>query len=236
MKNHDSVIGIDGCKYGWVSFQITTKSAIKISLHNSINSLFPKLNNIERIFIDVPIGLARNSARICDIEAKNILGKKGASLFQIPVREAVYADNYKSGCEINYEICGKKFSKQAWNILPKVIEVDQFLKKNKLFVSRLYESHPELCFYHLNNNLSIFENKKTTEGQLKRITLIKNYLPGFEKELEKFLEITKRKDVAADDVIDAAVLAIAASNFNRLRRVPKEPVYDKFNLPMNIYY
>jgi len=56
-----------------------------------------------------------------------------SSIFPVPCREAVYAETYEKACEVNKLLTGKLISKQAWNIVPKIRDVDRFLVKNKSY-------------------------------------------------------------------------------------------------------
>ncbi len=236
MNSNDFVVGIDGCKYGWVASKLSYNRKLNFSLHYYFEELIEQYCNAIRLFVDVPIGLMDDDYRKCDMEGRKLLGQKGSSLFPIPIRDAIYSEDYTSGCKKNYTVMGKKFSKQAWNILPRVREVDRYLMKNKNLAIKLYESHPELCFYQLNKNVPIFTSKKTSIGQTERLEILSEYLSSIEMRVNEFLKQTKRRDVLIDDIIDSVVLALAAQIFSENRCVPIKMVYDKNNLPMNIYY
>ncbi len=42
-------------------------------------------------------------------------------------------ESYEKACEVNEKLTGKRISKQAWNIIPKIRDVDSFLVENKNF-------------------------------------------------------------------------------------------------------
>jgi len=64
----------------------------------------------------------------------------------VPCREAVYAESYEKTCDINKELRGKSISRQSWNIIPKIRDVDAFLAKNEVFRGKVKETAPEVCF------------------------------------------------------------------------------------------
>merc|ERR1712070_431832 len=102
-------------------------------------------------------------------------GKK-SSVFNAPCRQAVRANNYIQAKEINKKILSKSISIQSWNISNKINEVDEFLIKNKNKQLNIHESHPELCFINLNNEVPLKNNKKTKQGVNERITILNKYI------------------------------------------------------------
>src|SRR4051812_973534 len=64
--------------------------------------------------------------RACDIEARRCLGKgQGSRVFPTPTRPALTGSSYVECCTLNAVACGRKISKQAFGILPKILEVDK---------------------------------------------------------------------------------------------------------------
>lgn len=121
--------------------------------------------------IDIPIGLSDHSERVCDIEARQILKpKRHSSVFLTPVRAATYAESYEEACRINFAATGKKISKQAWNILPKVREIDAFTREFPGVALR--EAHPEVCFRALNSKTACSYNKKSSAGIGERLSIL----------------------------------------------------------------
>ncbi|MDZ7683067.1 MAG: DUF429 domain-containing protein [Fodinibius sp.] len=104
----------------------------------------------------------------------NVLGPDyQASVFNPPIRPALYAPTYAEASMTSYEITGKKISTQAWNITPNIKLVDQYLQNNEAWQEKVFESHPELLFRILNGNNSILQKKATKKGLRHRLELIK---------------------------------------------------------------
>jgi predicted RNase H-like nuclease len=98
--------------------------------------LIKKYEQIEPlILIDIPIGLKNGGKgeRLPDLGARRILKARKSSIFPIPCREAVYMESYKKACEVNEKLTGKRISKQAWNIVSKIRDVNNFLVENEIF-------------------------------------------------------------------------------------------------------
>ena len=225
-------MGIDGCKFGWISVRFE-QGKVSFKLARSIRDLHFVLEN-EMTLIDIPIGLSDHSERQCDLEARQILKpKRHSSVFLTPVRAAAYAQSYEEACRINFAATGKKISKQAWNILPKVQEIDAFLQE--FSEVKLREAHPELCFWALNNNTACSYNKRTPAGISERLQILEAVRPGIGAEITAFADSNLKKHVSIDDIIDAAVLSCAAASRNTLYALGKGE-QDKAGIPMEIVY
>lgn len=92
--------------------------------------------------IDIPIGLAPGGPRRADREARQRLGPRRSSVFPAPVRSVVAAATYEEACALSRAACGKAISKQLFNILPKIREVDALVTPVRQ--QRLFEMCPEL--------------------------------------------------------------------------------------------
>jgi predicted RNase H-like nuclease len=201
--------------------------------------LWNENKNCSLILIDIPIGLPHWRSRLCDVEARKILGKRrGSSVFPAPTREATHESSYELACNTNYKILGKKLSLQAWNISPKIKQVDMLLlNDNKEACHIIRESHPEICFWVLSGGIPMIHNKKTEQGLQERLDVLKKIDPRSEDIYNESLKAFKRKDVAKDDIVDAiAVALIASSPPKMLCTIPENPEKDSKGLPMEIVY
>lgn len=123
-------LGIDGCRSGWLTVKITEDDIVTLSIYDTIRSVWSDNHDAEMILIDIPIGLpdTGNGTRACDSEARKVLKPyRASSVYPVPCREALYAENYKQASAINKKLTGKGLSKQSWMISPKIREVDTFL-------------------------------------------------------------------------------------------------------------
>jgi len=230
-------VGIDGCKGKLVAVCIT-KKGFEVEKFKTISDICNRYNNVDSMIIDIPIGLAESKNDIRpDIFIKKELGKKGSSIFEVPCRQAVYAENKGAAREQNIAILGKSLSEQTLGITKAIRQVDEFLLQNSQWKNRLVESHPEFCFSKLNSNRPVIENKSTNEGQQKRLEILRKYYPGVSEVVEKFLaDVPYRKKI--DDVIDALCLAITGmlGMENGFMTIPENPMMDKQGILMQMYY
>lgn len=232
-----SIMGIDGCRAGWFAV-IKTASGWQTRLAGSLQHLLTDAKEFSRVLIDIPIGLADGHKRECDQLARRLLTPlRHTSVFSTPVRDAVYAHDYASACDINARQTGTRITLQAWNICPKIREVDEFLRQHTEWAPKVYESHPEVAFYALNNCQPMSSPKKSSEGQAERLALLAAHLDGSREIFEDAVISHPRSELQKDDVIDALVLAVsAAQTGNSLISLPDSPPLDRYGLPMRIIY
>ena len=232
-------IGIDGCPIGWVSVTMKNGNFTAVDVFPTIASLWEHHQKAKLLLIDMPIGLVDKGTepRGCDQGARDVLGARRSSIFPAPVREVLKSKTYVDACDINQKRTGKKISKQAWNIVPKIKEVDTFIRANPAAQKKLRESHPEVCFTMLNGGVPMVHPKKAPFGFLERLQLIQQYDPKAETWLRGMAIKYRPKEVAADDVVDAMILAITATGGARkLQTLPEKPEIDGQGLPMEIVY
>ena len=232
-------LGIDGCRAGWIAISLDDENA-GYWLLESDQQLKEYFEEFDRIFIDVPIGLTEEKyVRECDNELRDILGSNyQASVFNPPIRPALYSPTYGEASMTSYEITGKKISTQAWNITPNIKTVDQFLQSDEELKDKVFESHPELLFRILNGNNSILQKKATKKGLRHRLKLLKDrseYADDFFRDIK---EEYRRNQVDEDDIVDAMVLGWFAlqSTEKGMQTLPENPPTDSAGLPMAIHY
>lgn len=231
-------LGIDGFKNGWCCCVI--EKNISFSTHKNIQSIIELYTNYHKIFIDIPIGLSStNEKRLIDEKLRKHLPKgKKSSVFNAPSRAAVDCEDYNDAKAKEIKISGKSLSIQSWNISNKINEIDKFLKCNPKHVENIHESHPELCFYQLNNKKALEFNKKTINGYKERIDILTNYIEDIYELIENFYSQSKKQGIKKDDILDSTSLALSAEfwNKNGKRIITQTISKDEHNIPFGIYY
>ena len=231
-------IGVDSCRKGWFAVILEKNWEWQISLYKDAKSLWQKNKRATLILIDIAVGMpgSGEKERRCDKEARKLLGKKRmSSVFPVPCREVVYAENYKKALEISRKLSKKGISKHLWNITPKIKEVDHLLRSEPLAKIKMRESHPEVCFWALNKGKAMRHPKRTEKGFEERKKVLKRYFQDTEKVVEEAHFLYKRSEVSQDDVLDALVLAVTGRKGN-LVTIPKKPEIDSEGIPMEIVY
>ncbi len=232
-------IGLDGCRAGWMAISLDNDDA-GYWLLESDKEFKKTIENYDRIFIDVPIGLEDTAyVRECDRLLRKRLGPGyRASVFNPSIRPALHAPTYGEASMVSYEATGKKISIQAWNITPNIKLVDRLLQENKAYREKVFESHPELLFQILNGGSSILQKKATKKGIRHRLSLLKKvseYADDFFRDIK---EEYRRNQVDEDDILDAMVLAEFAlrSTGDDIQSLPEDPPEDSTGLQMAIHF
>jgi len=209
-KNSNYVVGIDGCRFGWLIIAINFEGDFKVAKYADFESILKDFPDAKKYLVDMVIGLASSSIErnIEKMARTKLKPFRHSSVFTPPCRAAIYKENYADAKIENIEITGKSISIQAWNIVPKIIEIDQFLLKNKSFLHKIYEAHPEVCFAGLNKGLPMKEKKSKPEGIMERMELLQKLFPKSNSILEKGQKDFLKKEVKNDDIVDALALAV----------------------------
>jgi predicted RNase H-like nuclease len=189
--------------------------------------------------IDIPIGLKTGGGgeRLLDVEARKILKARKSSIFPVPCREAIYAESYEEACKINEKLTGKSISKQAWNIIPKIRDIDTFLVENEILRERVKETAPEICFQAF-SGLPMKYSKKNSDGFFERKEILKPICSVTDEIVETALSRYKRKELAKDDILDALVSAVTAKlgyNYG-FEYIPCEAETDDKGLKIQMFY
>jgi predicted RNase H-like nuclease len=203
------VVGVDGCKFGWVaarvdlgSVQPSEKLKLKsfLTFEEIVDAYYAEA---DAIAVDIPIGLIECQRR-ADIEARAILGKRKSSVFPAPDPRVVHMDDYWEANARMQELCGKGVSRQAFAIFRKVAEVNDVVLRRDSQQSKIIEIHPEVCFWAMNGEQAMSHPKRTDDGFRERLELLRDWLhlplwnnPAIARKLTPGAE--------ADDVLDAIV-------------------------------
>ena len=232
-----SFVGIDSCPLGWFVVSIDKDLKWEIFISKSIEEIRGCIMHASLVLMDIPIGLPSHNLRKCDQEARMFLGRRASSVFSIPCREAVYAENYEQASLINKQVLGNMLSKQTWNICHKIKEVDQFLVKNPEARNNIRESHPEVCFWSLNKYNPMKSGKRNDEGIKERLRLLRSIFGDSKKIFDLALSNYKRNELGKDDILDAIVLALSATGGAKsLKTIPEVAGLDESDLPLEIVY
>ena len=225
-----SVIGIDGCKAGWIIAKTLENESISFQIIKNLNDL--KRINVSHIGIDIPLQLSHTGKRFAEIEARSLLKNRACTIFTPPTLNALRAKNYMDACEVNFKECGKRISKQSWNLFPKIKEAQEFLENKSINKLRVFEVHPELSFMAMNDMSLVQASKKTDIGREIRIKLIQKFFPKFS--FESVRNEYKKNQTLDDDILDSVSVLWSTQRIvdNIANFVPKDPK----RIDMRIYF
>jgi predicted RNase H-like nuclease len=197
------------------------------------------------IAVDIPIGLrSACGERSCDVAARALLKwPRSASVFPTPVRQTLEANSYAQANSRHREITAKGLSKQAFNILEKIAEVDRALRAERRDAERVFEVHPELAFMQLQVEQGgpcggISVAKRKPDGHHIRLALL---AAAFGTELDAALAALAERAAGVarrDDVVDAFAALWSARRIaqGKALALPRMPERDAVGLPMVIHY
>jgi predicted RNase H-like nuclease len=234
-----SLAGVDGCHAGWLVIlahplarDAQEHQVMVCARFDEVLALLPT-STVSAV--DIPIGLLAEQqpgGRDCDRCARRLLGRRASSVFTPPTRPLLDATHYA-------QVRGHGLSIQAFNILPKIREVDRIM--TPALQQRVYEAHPELAFQTLAGH-PLQDRKKTVAGREERLRVL-DKIPsllfhGIRTAFAHVLHTYKRADVAPDDILDAYVLVWTALRIWRAQAhcVPRIPPHDARGLRMEIWY
>lgn len=244
-------VGVDGCKGGWFAVKRDkANGTIEVAVLATFAQLLDWAPAPAVIGIDMPIGLAADTSRDCDTEARKRLGwPRATSVFSPPVRAVLGASSYEDACARNRAAVGRAMSKQAFNILPKIAEVDAVLQTLPKQPQRVFEVHPELAFMALARSRSgasdgirggshskgLIEPKRTAAGHARRLALMP---ADYRIAVDHALAHLQRAQCAADDVLDAFAVLWSAERCARDEAIAIATTreVDAVGLEMNIRY
>ena len=194
------------------------------------------------VAVDIPIGLPERAGpggRAAENAVRPLLGARQSSVFSVPSRAALAAEDYADACRIAFASSEppRKVSKQLFMLAPKIREVDALLRDYAALAGRVFEVHPEVAFWRLNGERALHEPKKVKGRCYEPGLVLRRSLLVAAGVAEELVNGAPPKGAGADDLLDAlACLAIARRIHAGLARpFPDPPVRDAFGLPMAIW-
>jgi predicted RNase H-like nuclease len=229
-------VGIDACRGGWCAVAHGPAGVLELGVFACVDEVWENFTDADLLLIDIPIGLSKQGVRECDVLARRMLGRRGASVFTPPCRAALLARTYREASAVNYKRTGRRLSIQCYNILPKIAETDRLLRRTPAARGRLRESHPEVCFAALAGR-PMDRPKKDGQGFAQRLSVLQPHVPQAMQIVEQALDRYARRTLSRDDILDALVLAVSAAlPAERLASLPAQPPRDSHGLPMEILH
>lgn len=225
------MLGVDGCRAGWVG-AVLAGTTLEVLVAPRITDLVAAARernpDLAAVGIDMPIGLPDDRPRVSDALARLRLprGRK-SSVFPTPSRAACEATTHQEASAANREELGVGLSVQAFRLVPKILEVDAFIRSGPPYA--VLEVHPEVSFAAIDPTC-VIPSKRTGTGRTARIEALRGiglepppYLPG--------------QGYAVDDLLDACAVAWTAARHTRGEAIslPEEPEVLSDGLPAAIW-
>jgi len=227
--------GVDGCPAGWIA------ASLDLETGRVTGEVFPPdavtlLQNSSAAVtaIDIPIGLPSGTRRKVDGEARSLLGPRASSVFPAPDRSTLTANRYQQACAASLAACGKSLSQQTYAILPKIRAVDALLQQDLGLRERVFEVHPELCFFFWAGQKPMRYPKRSGFGFVERFELARS---AFGRAAEEIREAIPKSEAGDDDILDALAALWTAQRIHSggVVRLPLVEELDECGLPMQMF-
>ncbi|MBU6328499.1 MAG: DUF429 domain-containing protein [Acidobacteria bacterium] len=205
------LVGVDGCRGGWVAAMAPLDRPdrlIAVEVVAQIDELLADVvgGRFAMVALDMPMGLPESGPRRCDIETRQRLGRRAPSVFPTPPRPVLGCTDHAAAVAMGRRIDGRGISIQAFNLIPKIVQVDRALgdPPDPRILARVVEAHPESAFAEL-AGAPLTSAKRTAAGRAERLALLATVFHEGNHLLER-----RHPGAAPDDVLDAAVLVRTA--------------------------
>lgn len=200
------VLGVDGCRAGWVGVVLDGASA-EVLVAETVADLVTAARfahpDLTTVGIDIPIGLPDGAPRQADLRARLRLpaGRK-SSVFPAPTRAACAATSHVEASAANRAATGRVgITVQAFGLIPKILEVDGYVRSPRS--CRIVEVHPEVSFAAIDPGC-VVASKRTAAGRRGREDALRT--AGIEPP-----PYLRGQGYAADDLLDACAAAWTAA-------------------------
>lgn len=192
-------VGIDACRTGWFAVVLEGQSAHGLHL-GQLDELEDRVPRVDSIAVDIPLSLPKKGRREADVLAKRLLGIRHPVVFFTPPLEALQAPDHATASRINRELTGHGLSQQAFALRAKILEAREWLPRAP---APVWEAHPEVSFAELTGGPILFPKRTWAGARLRAQALAGEGIVIADKDPEA-------ANIAADDVLDAAVAAWTA--------------------------
>ncbi len=246
--------GIDGCKAGWIAVVGEEGAAPEVRLFAGFAEMLAELPGDAVVVVDMPIGLpdrVGRGGRGPEALVRSHLGQRQSSVFSIPSRAAVHAEQGPFRSVDEWYAAHRRASAvaratsdppravsiQAFGIFSKIREIDRLLIERPELRLRVFESHPELAFWSLAKQSPMTKPKKirgriNPEGMKeRRDLLVSEGMPA------ALFEPPVPRGAGEDDLLDAAAMQLVAARIARGEAMsfPSPPLVDGHGIPVAIW-
>src|SRR5262245_989407 len=235
--------GVDGCRTGWIVALVRTAGdEIRVRVLPRFADVLAAPEAPAVVAVDIPIGVPARvgyGGRAAENAVRPLLGARQSSVFSVPSRAALRAEDYRAACTIALATSDppRKVSKQLFMIAPKIREVDACLRADGEAAARVVEVHPEVAFWRFNGGRALDQPKKVSGRcyepglTLRRRLLVEGGLPA------AVVHDVPPKGAGPDDLLDALACAAIARRIHAgvAQSFPHPPPRDAFGLPMAIW-
>jgi predicted RNase H-like nuclease len=202
------VVGVDGCKGGWIAIVWDFESrTLWPEIHPRLSDIAAAHSDAAAMAIDIPIGLSHTGIRACDFQARARLGlPRSTSVFPPPIPDLLACTSFAEATAVSRARIGRGISIQSFSIIDKIREANEFITVANQ--DRWFEMHPEVSFWALAGGRPMTYPKRKAAGYEERRALLER---AMEVELPERTEASGwDRRAKPDDLLDATVAAWSA--------------------------
>jgi predicted RNase H-like nuclease len=217
--------GVEPCRGGWL---VVSGKLQGVSLFPDPPQLMGTLVEIldyrpsfEIVALHSPIGLPNQRSpggRACDRDARRLLGQRRAAAIVSPPPRSILGDD-----------AGEGMSVVVRSLLPRIREVQGDVAS--YHQRSIFEVHPELGFYQLNDDVPLRYGKRTALGIEERVALLQAKMPGLDRVLDH-----RPDSIPLPRLLDACVDLWTARRIaaRAIARLPEIPEWNEDGLRMEL--
>jgi predicted RNase H-like nuclease len=221
------VAGVTPCAPGWLVASAKLHGSVFAPEAPHVLATFQEVLDERPAFsviaLNAPVGYEGDNhvgGRTCDRMARALLGRRGSTVHNAPTRATLQKEipGGDDGLDAVTNVLLRRYREVAEEMAP--------YRQRTVF-----EVHPELSFYQINEDVPLRWSKKFEAGSEERCALLRKRVPGSERILEAELD-----DVPFAHLLDAtAILWTARRIFARAgTRLPSDPEWDEEGLRMEL--
>ena len=206
------VAGVDGVRGGWAMAitGVDDRSPVEFSVWSSLEELWAEAqaSGLLVVSLDMPVGLPGRQRRTADIEARELLGRRRASLFWTPPLCVIDATDHAEANQRSRDLTDRGISAQTFNLMPKIRDLRATLAPEDFApaaVPRAAEVHPESSFVRL-AGAPMTAPKSELDGIQERLAALVDVFPNISEAASSTPPLGPPKP-ALDDLLDAAAAA-----------------------------
>lgn len=228
-----TLAGVVPCPTGWLVASAKLQGITMAPEDPQVFSSFLEVLDYKPAFQVVAlfctVGLSdgpRAGGRQCDRDARRLLRwPRSGAIVSAPAHDALMSSTYTEAAAAN----GGKLSGVGWTLLKRVAEVNAAVAP--YWQRTVFEVHPELSFYQLNEDRPLQFSKHKAAGRQERRALLEARLPGIDRILD-----ARIARVSSAHLLDATACLWTARRIvsRSINRVPEDPEWDSRGLRMEI--
>jgi predicted RNase H-like nuclease len=225
---YQTLAGVVPCPGGWL---VAAAKLQGITMSPEAPQVFGRLLEVldykpayQIISLAAPVGLLDEptvGGRRCDRDARRLIGwPRSGAVVSAPARSVLR--DFAAGLEVSLSAVSRR-------LVPRFAEVDENIQP--YWQRTVYEVHPELSFFQLNEDQPLRYSKHKQFGVDERTALLKARLPGVERILD-----TRVRGAKPAHQVDGAVCLWTSRRIaaRAVSRLPENPEWDSAGLRMEI--